>query len=61
MTLTHSFFMAFFKGTELTPVPDHASKQAGVRCLHIDEPGVFDEARFTERVKQASVLPGETI
>jgi hypothetical protein len=54
-------FLAFFKGTELTPVPDHTSKQASVRYLHIDEPGVFDEARFTERVKQESVLPGETI
>jgi hypothetical protein len=53
--------MAFFKGTELTPVPEHTSKQADVRYLHIDEPGVFDEAQFTDWVKQESVLPGETI
>lgn len=59
--MTRYIKVAFFKGTELTPVPDHASKQAGVRYLHIDEPGVFDEAQFTDWVKQASVLPGETI
>jgi hypothetical protein len=59
--MTRYIKVAFFKGTELTPVPDHTSKQANVRYLHIDEPGVFDEALFTDWVKQASVLPGETI
>lgn len=59
--MTKYIKVTFFKGTELTPVPNHTSKQAGVRYFHIDEPGTFDEAQFADWIKQASVLPGEKI
>jgi hypothetical protein len=59
--MTKYIKVAFFKGTELEPMPKHTSKQASVRYLHIDEPGDFDEAQFEDWVKQASVLPGEKI
>nr|WP_246788292.1 DUF1801 domain-containing protein [Agrobacterium sp. AGB01] len=59
--MTRYIKVTFFKGTDLTPVPKHTSKQFGVRYFHIDEPGAFDEAQFTNWVKQASVLPGEKI
>lgn len=59
--MTKYIKVTFFKGTELTPVPKHTSKHAGVRYFHIDEPGTFDEAQFAEWIKQASVLPREKI
>jgi hypothetical protein len=50
--------VTFFRGTSLRPVPAGASKHKEVRYLDIHE-GEFDEAQFTDWVKQASKLPGE--
>ena len=50
--------VAFFRGTSLDPVPPGKSKHPQVRYLDIHE-GEFDEAQFTDWVKQASRLPGE--
>ena len=50
--------VAFFRGTELDPVPPGTSKQKTVRYLDIREEG-FDEAQFAAWVKQAAKLPGE--
>jgi len=51
--------VAFFRGASLKPVPPSASKQKDVRYLDIYEDAPFDEAQFTDWVKQASRLPGE--
>jgi hypothetical protein len=50
--------VTFFRGTSLDPVPAGTSKHKEVRYLDIYE-GKFDEAQFTDWVKQASRLPGE--
>lgn len=50
--------VTFFRGQSLDPVPPVASKVADTRYYHIHE-NIFDEARFTDWVKQASRLPGE--
>lgn len=50
--------VAFFRGALLEPPPPVASKSADVRYLHISE-SAFDEAQFTDWVRQASALPGE--
>ncbi|MBB5221324.1 hypothetical protein HNP73_001245 [Amaricoccus macauensis] len=50
--------VAFFDGTALDPLPPEGSKDPRARYLHIGEDGVFDEARFTRWVTQASALPG---
>lgn len=51
--------VAFFRGTSLRPVPPGESKHEEVRYLDIHEDDLFDEARLTKWVKQASRLPGE--
>ncbi|GAA5072879.1 DUF1801 domain-containing protein [Lysobacter panacisoli] len=51
--------VAFFRGASLRPVPPEASKTKETRYLHIHQDEPFDEARFTDWVKQASRLPGE--
>ncbi|PZQ56898.1 MAG: histidine kinase [Phenylobacterium zucineum] len=51
--------VAFFRGAALDPPPPGASKQAEVRYLDIPEQPPFDEARFTDWVRQAARLPGE--
>jgi hypothetical protein len=51
--------VTFFRGAALDPVPPGASKHKDVRYLDIHEDEPFDEARFTDWVKQASRLPGE--
>ncbi len=53
--------VAFFHGASLRPVPPGASKQKEVRYLDIREDDPFDEAQFTDWVKQASQLPGERL
>lgn len=50
--------VSFFRGTSLDPMPSGKSKHPEVRYLDIYE-GQFDEAQFTDWVKQASKLPGE--
>jgi hypothetical protein len=51
--------VAFFKGSQLTPLPPGASKQKNVRYLDIREDDAIDEKQFLAWVKQASRLPGE--
>ena len=52
--------VTFFRGTSLDPVPKGKSKHPEVRYLDIHE-GKFDEAQFTDWVRQASRLPGEKL
>jgi len=52
--------VTFFRGTSLKPVPSGMSKHKEIRYLDIHE-NAFDEAQFTEWVKQASRLPGEPL
>lgn len=51
--------VAFFRGASLHPIPPGASKHKEVRYLDIREDDQFDEAQFSDWVKQASQLPGE--
>ncbi|MBZ9811701.1 MULTISPECIES: DUF1801 domain-containing protein [unclassified Mesorhizobium] len=51
--------VAFFRGMSLCPVPPGQSKSKDTRYLDIHEDDEFDEAQFTDWVKQASRLPGE--
>jgi hypothetical protein len=53
--------VAFFRGTSLLPVPPGQSTQTEVRYLHIHQDTQFDEAQFTDWVKQASQLPGREL
>jgi hypothetical protein len=53
--------VAFFRGMRLHPVPPGMSKQKDVRYLDIHEDDPLDEAQFAAWVKQASLLPGETL
>lgn len=57
--LTKYVKVAFFKGAQLSPLPPGTSKQADVRYLDIYEGRPFDEAQFSDWVRQASALPGE--
>ena len=50
--------VTFFRGASLDPVPAGASKHPEVRYYDLYE-GQFDEAQFTDWVRQASKLPGE--
>ena len=50
--------VAFFRGADLRPMPDGASKQKRVRYFDIHE-NAFDEAQFAAWVKQAARLPGQ--
>uniref|UniRef100_A0A9E7ZYL3 DUF1801 domain-containing protein n=1 Tax=Bosea sp. NBC_00436 TaxID=2969620 RepID=A0A9E7ZYL3_9HYPH len=51
--------VSFFKGAALVPVPPGPSKQKEVRYLDIHENDAFDEAQFSDWVRQASRIPGE--
>ena len=51
--------VTFFRGAMLDPLPPGTSKMKDVRHFDISEDAEFDEARFTDWVKQASRLPGE--
>ncbi|MFJ3460060.1 DUF1801 domain-containing protein [Achromobacter spanius] len=52
--------VTFFQGASLQPAPAGKSKYPQVRYLDIHE-GEFDEAQFSEWVRQASELPGEKL
>ncbi len=52
--------VTFFRGTSLEPTPPGRSKHPEVRYYDIHE-GQFDEAQFTDWVKQAVALPGEKL
>ena len=51
--------VSFFKGVLLDPMPPGISKQKEVRYLDIHENDAFDEAQFSDWVRQASRPPGE--
>jgi len=51
--------VSFFKGAQLEPMPPGTSRQKEVRYLDIHENDAFDEAQFSDWVRQASRLPGE--
>jgi hypothetical protein len=51
--------VAFFRGARLSPLPPVESTSQDTRYLHIHDDGAFDEAQFTDWVRQASRLPGE--
>lgn len=51
--------VAFFRGSELRPLPPGLSKQDHVRYLDIFEGDLFDDGQLTDWVHQASQLPGE--
>jgi hypothetical protein len=53
--------VAFFRGAALRPLPPGASKKDDVRYLDIHETDPFDDAQFSDWVKQASQLPGERL
>jgi hypothetical protein len=59
--MTKYIKVAFFNGASLDPRPPGPSKQKNVRYLDIYENDAFDEAQFTDWVKQASQLPGEKL
>ncbi|WP_286936788.1 DUF1801 domain-containing protein [Achromobacter sp. UBA4530] len=52
--------VTFFQGAALRPIPAGKSKYPQVRYLDIHE-GAFDEAQFSDWVRQASNLPGEKL
>ncbi|WP_291387435.1 MULTISPECIES: DUF1801 domain-containing protein [Achromobacter] len=52
--------VTFFQGASLQPAPAGKSKYPQVRYLDIHE-GEFDEAQFSDWVRQASGLPGEKL
>jgi hypothetical protein len=54
---TNYIKIAVFRGALMDPMPPIESKQQDVRYLHIFEDGAFDEAQFTDWVRQASQLP----
>jgi hypothetical protein len=51
--------VAFFRGTQLRPLPPGTSKQKEVRYLDIHEDDQLDETQLAAWVKQAAALPGE--
>lgn len=52
--------ITFFRGQSLKPIPPVSSKSGDTRYYHIHEDD-FDEAQFTDWVRQASALPGEKL
>ena len=56
--ITRYVTVAFFRGTDLDPMPPVASKTQGTRYLHIHEGDVLDEGQLADWVRQASLLPG---
>ncbi|WP_246703277.1 MULTISPECIES: DUF1801 domain-containing protein [unclassified Rhizobium] len=53
--------VALFRGAALHPIPPGASKSKETRYLNIHQDETLDEAQFTDWVKQASRLPGESM
>ena len=53
--------VGFLNGGELNPPPPVASKHARVRYLHIHEGDPMDEAQLSDWIRQASLLPGDTL
>jgi hypothetical protein len=53
--------VTFFRGTSLDPVPPGASKTPETRYLDVRQDDDFDEAQFSDWIRQASELPGERL
>jgi hypothetical protein len=51
--------IAFFRGTQLNPMPPEGSRTPSARYLHLHEGEMLDEAQFVDWVKQASRIEGE--
>ncbi|MCC7389676.1 MAG: DUF1801 domain-containing protein [Phycisphaerales bacterium] len=56
--ITRYIKVAFFRGTELDPMPPVASKNEGTRYFHIHEGEAIDEKLFASWVRQGAKLPG---
>ncbi len=50
--------LAFFRGTQLRPMPPGKSKQPDVRYLDLREDDALDEAQLADWAKQAAALAG---
>jgi hypothetical protein len=59
--MTRYVKVAFLNGGSLKPRPPVASKQPGVRYLHLHEGEAIDQAQFADWVRQAIGLPGEKL
>lgn len=58
---THYVKVAFFRGTELRPLPPGASKDKNTRYLDIREGelgSAIDESQLADWIRQAAALPG---
>ena len=53
--------VTFFRGASLDPLPPEASKQEGVRYVHIHEHEAIDEPLMRSWLQQASSIPGEPL
>ena len=53
--------LTFFRGASLRPAPPVGSRYEDVRYFHIHEDDALDEAQLADWVKQAGLLPGETM
>jgi hypothetical protein len=56
--ITRYIKVAFYRGTELDPMPPVASKNEGTRYFHIHESEAIDEKLLASWVRQAAKLPG---
>jgi len=56
--LTKYVKVAFFRGSDLKPMPPGASKQQDVRYFDIYEDTEIDEGLMASWIRQASELPG---
>jgi hypothetical protein len=56
--ITRYIKVAFYRGTELDPMPPVASKNEGTRYFHIHEGEAIDEKLLASWVRQAAKLPG---
>lgn len=59
--LTKYIKVSFFRGTSLDPVPPVSSKQKDVRYFHIHEDDELNERLVVSWIRQAAVLPGDTL
>ena len=56
--LTRYVKVAFFRGTQLDPIPPVDSKNPGTRYVHVHEDEVLDETLWSSWIRQAAALDG---